>query len=118
MSKRYAFRHASLTKLGRSAALLVGTQSNGTDDLTLTITASTIISASVSLTLSPALAALLLKPYGEEDRRGIWRTLAVPLNRFFAAFNRQFERLSLGYGAPMAAADAIAALVTVQLSWS
>jgi CO/xanthine dehydrogenase FAD-binding subunit len=41
LSKRFAFRHASLTKLGRSAALLVGTQSNGTDDLVLTITAST-----------------------------------------------------------------------------
>src|SRR6266851_3879396 len=32
----------------------------------LTITASTIISATVSLTLSPALAALLLKPHGGE----------------------------------------------------
>lgn len=39
LSKRFAFRHASLTKLGRSAALLVGTQSDG--DLLLTITAAT-----------------------------------------------------------------------------
>jgi len=41
LSKRFAFRHASLTKLGRSAALLIGTQGKGTDDLVLTITAST-----------------------------------------------------------------------------
>lgn len=41
LSKRYAFRRASLTHLGRSAALLVGTQTPGTDDLLLTITAAT-----------------------------------------------------------------------------
>ena len=39
LSKRFAFRHASLTKLGRSAALLIGTQSKS--DLLLTITAAT-----------------------------------------------------------------------------
>jgi CO/xanthine dehydrogenase FAD-binding subunit len=39
LSKRYAFRHASLTKLGRSAALIVGTQ--GSDGLVITITAAT-----------------------------------------------------------------------------
>jgi CO/xanthine dehydrogenase FAD-binding subunit len=39
LEKRFAFRHASLTKLGRSAALLIGTQSKG--DLLLTITAAT-----------------------------------------------------------------------------
>jgi CO/xanthine dehydrogenase FAD-binding subunit len=39
LKKRFAFRHASLTKLGRSAALLVGTQDKG--DLLLTITAAT-----------------------------------------------------------------------------
>jgi CO/xanthine dehydrogenase FAD-binding subunit len=39
LEKRFAFRHASLTKLGRSAALLIGTQAK--DDLLLTITAST-----------------------------------------------------------------------------
>src|SRR4029077_15190893 len=63
----------------------------------LTITASTVISATVSLTLSPALAALRLKPHGEEARPGIWRTLGRPFNAFFAGFNRLFERLSSGY---------------------
>ncbi len=64
----------------------------------LTITASTIISASVSLTLSPALAALLLKPHGEAPKAGIRRTLSRPFNAFFSGFNRLFERLSAGYG--------------------
>ena len=37
----------------------------------LTIAASTIISAIVSLTLSPALAALLLRPHGHEREAGL-----------------------------------------------
>jgi CO/xanthine dehydrogenase FAD-binding subunit len=41
LRKRFAFRHASLTKLGRSAALIVGTRGNAGDDLLLTITAAT-----------------------------------------------------------------------------
>jgi CO/xanthine dehydrogenase FAD-binding subunit len=40
LAKRYALRRASLVKLGRSAALLIGTRGND-DDLLLTITAST-----------------------------------------------------------------------------
>ena len=64
----------------------------------LTIAASTIISAMVSLTLSPALAALLLKPHGHEQRSGLWKTVSVPFDLFFARFNRLFEQLSQGYG--------------------
>ena len=41
LEKRYAFRRATLTHLGRSAAVLIGTQSPGTRDLLLTITAAT-----------------------------------------------------------------------------
>jgi HAE1 family hydrophobic/amphiphilic exporter-1 len=63
----------------------------------LTITASTIISAIVSLTLSPALAALLLKPHGGEPETGVWAALSRPINAFFSGFNALFERLSLGY---------------------
>jgi AcrB/AcrD/AcrF family len=62
------------------------------DDVT-----STIISVMVSLTLSPALAALLLKPHKNEPKSGIWTTLSRPTNIFFAGFNKLFERLSLGY---------------------
>ena len=65
----------------------------------LTIAASTIISAIVSLTLSPALAALLLRPHDDEVRSGFWRTVSRPFNLFFSGFNRMFDRLSLGYAA-------------------
>jgi CO/xanthine dehydrogenase FAD-binding subunit len=41
LSKRFAFRRASLTHLGRSAALLIGTRSKAGDDLLITITAAT-----------------------------------------------------------------------------
>jgi len=41
LSKRFAFRRASLTQLGRSAALVIGTRSTAADDLLITITAAT-----------------------------------------------------------------------------
>jgi hydrophobe/amphiphile efflux-1 (HAE1) family protein len=63
----------------------------------LTITASTVISAIVSLTLSPALAALFLRPHAQDERPGTWRTMSQPFNVFFAGFNRVFEKLSSGY---------------------
>jgi HAE1 family hydrophobic/amphiphilic exporter-1 len=56
----------------------------------LTIAGATIISAVNSLTLSPALAAILLKPHKHNDRPGIF-TRAANL------FNRNFDRLSHGY---------------------
>jgi multidrug efflux pump len=63
----------------------------------LTIAASTIISALVSLTLSPALAALFLRPHGHEEKSGVLAAIGRPFELFFAAFNRAFDRLSLGY---------------------
>ena len=62
----------------------------------LTIATSTIISAVVSLTLSPALASLLLRPHDREERPEFWTTVSRPFNLFFAGFNRMFDRLSLG----------------------
>ncbi len=41
LTKRFAFRRTSLTHLGRSAALIVGTQTKTGDDLLLTVTAAT-----------------------------------------------------------------------------
>ncbi len=63
----------------------------------LTIAISTVISSFNSLTLSPALARLLLKPQGEADdvlTRGMNRVFG----RFFDMFNRFFHRASGGYG--------------------
>ncbi len=50
----------------------------------VTISISVVISGLVALTLSPALCALMLKPH-------------EPPNRFFAAFNRWFERVTAHY---------------------
>ncbi|MFC3614143.1 efflux RND transporter permease subunit [Lutimaribacter marinistellae] len=61
----------------------------------LTITASTAISLLVSLTLTPALAAMLLKPHGA-SKPGL---LARPAVWALGKFNRGFDRASDGYGA-------------------
>src|SRR3546814_15584418 len=60
----------------------------------VTIATATVISLILSLTLSPALAALLLKP---NDRRGDRHAIVRALHRAGDAFNRGFERLSDGY---------------------
>jgi multidrug efflux pump len=63
----------------------------------LTITISTIISAFNSLTLSPALAALLLKSHDSKPDR-LTRILNTLFGRWlFNPFNRIFERGSTGY---------------------
>jgi len=79
----------------------------------LTITASTIISAIVSLTLSPALAALLLRPHSHDERRGLLRILTRPFAVFFSGFNRLFDKLSSGYGALTRRVLRVAALMLV-----
>jgi multidrug efflux pump len=62
----------------------------------LTIAISTVISAFNSLTLSPALAALLLKEHGAAPDR-LTRILNGVLGGFFRPFNRFFARFSEGY---------------------
>ncbi|MDO6514313.1 efflux RND transporter permease subunit [Neptuniibacter sp. 2_MG-2023] len=63
----------------------------------LTITISTVISAFNSLTLSPALSALLLKPHGAKPDL-LTRILNAIFGRFiFRPFNRLFEKGSLAY---------------------
>ncbi|WP_129641619.1 efflux RND transporter permease subunit [Peristeroidobacter agariperforans] len=57
----------------------------------LTIAISTVISAINSLTLSPALASLLLKPHGAKPD-ALTRGMDKVLGRFFRAFNNFFHR--------------------------
>jgi HAE1 family hydrophobic/amphiphilic exporter-1 len=66
----------------------------------LTIASSTIISLFVSLTLSPALAALLLKPHRKagEEHHGLFYWLTWPIRIFFKGFNWGMDKLSAGYG--------------------
>src|SRR6185503_9112121 len=63
----------------------------------LTIAVATILSAFNSLTLSPAMCALLLQPH-DAEKDWFARLWDRALGRFFLAFNRGFERLSGGYG--------------------
>jgi hydrophobe/amphiphile efflux-1 (HAE1) family protein len=60
----------------------------------VTVAAATIISAFNSLTLSPALCALLLKPHDAHAREGL---LIRPIHAAFALFNRGFDHLAAGY---------------------
>ena len=91
----------------------------------VTISASTIISLLLSLTLSPALAAMLLKP--KSDHRAESGVMGV-LHRAGDSFNERFGRLSEWYGgitrritaAPKKALTAYAGLValTLTLFWA
>jgi multidrug efflux pump len=63
----------------------------------MTIAISTVISAFNSLTLSPALAALLLKGH-DAPRDWLTRGMDRVLGRFFAGFNKVFHRGSDAYG--------------------
>jgi multidrug efflux pump len=62
----------------------------------LTIAISTVISAFNSLTLSPALAALLLKGHGAR-KDGVTRVIDRVLGGFFKRFNRVFDKTGTRY---------------------
>jgi hydrophobe/amphiphile efflux-1 (HAE1) family protein len=59
----------------------------------LTIAGATIISLIVSLTLSPAMCALLLKPHQENRYEPRWWR---PIHALFGYFNRAFDQLGFG----------------------
>ncbi|WP_010160635.1 efflux RND transporter permease subunit [Sphingomonas sp. PAMC 26617] len=61
----------------------------------VTISTATIISLLLSLTLSPALAAMLLKPHTDAHSGG---RLTRLVRRVGDGFNRGFERMSTAYG--------------------
>ncbi len=80
------------------AAFISGISGQFFRQFAVTIAASTVISCLVSLTLSPALCALLFKPHVAAVELRQRALLLRPLFGFFAAFNRAFEWLSDRYG--------------------
>jgi hydrophobe/amphiphile efflux-1 (HAE1) family protein len=77
------------------SAFITGISGQFYRQFALTIAGATVISLIVSLTLSPALCALLLKPQHGERRERLWER---PIRGFFRIFNRAFDGLARGYG--------------------
>ena len=78
------------------SAFITGISGQFYRQFALTIAGATVISLLVSLTLSPALCALLLQPPPEEHVKAVW--WSRPIVGFFRVFNRYFEMLTRGYG--------------------
>ena len=77
------------------SAFITGISGQFYRQFALTIAGATIVSCTVSLTLSPALCALLLKPHDPQHRDRWWE---VPIHGFFRLFNFGFDRFARGYG--------------------
>src|ERR1700676_3212878 len=78
-------------------AFIVGLSGQFYKQFALTIAISTVISAFNSLSLSPALAALLLQSHDAKKDR-FTRAIDFAFGWFFKLFNRFFGRASGGYG--------------------
>ncbi|RAU20123.1 hydrophobe/amphiphile efflux-1 family RND transporter [Paramagnetospirillum kuznetsovii] len=79
------------------AAFIPGISGQFFRQFAVTIAASTVISLIVSLTLSPALCALLFRGHGPNDHHDD-TTWTRPFTLFFKGFNKGFDRLASGYG--------------------
>jgi hydrophobe/amphiphile efflux-1 (HAE1) family protein len=77
------------------SAFITGISGQFYRQFALTIAGATVISLIVSLTLSPALCALLLRPHQEQRRAAWWQW---PVLGFFRLFNGSFDFLARGYG--------------------
>ncbi len=76
------------------SAFITGISGQFYRQFALTIAGATVISLITSLTLSPALCAILLKKH--EDRKTYW--WSRPIKVFFGYFNSGFEWVADGYG--------------------
>jgi hydrophobe/amphiphile efflux-1 (HAE1) family protein len=92
------------------AAFITGLSGQFYRQFALTIAGATVISLIVSLTLSPAMCALLLKPHAKRGREQWW---ARPIRGFFRGFNFGFDALGRGYGWLTARIVRFAALMLV-----
>jgi hydrophobe/amphiphile efflux-1 (HAE1) family protein len=114
-------------------AFLPGLSGQFFQQFAVTIAVATAISALCSLTLSPALASLTLRPHAGHDGEGAPpRRRRDPLSRaigaFFGVFNRAFDALARGYArlvravlrvrVPMLAAYAVLVGLAGWLLWA
>jgi hydrophobe/amphiphile efflux-1 (HAE1) family protein len=96
-----------LTAVFVPSAFITGISGQFYRQFALTIAGATLISLLVSLTLSPALCAKLLKPH--EDRKP--SPLLRPVHMFFGLFNRGFSAFSRGYSRLVARVVSIAGIM-------
>jgi hydrophobe/amphiphile efflux-1 (HAE1) family protein len=92
------------------SAFITGISGQFYRQFALTIAGATVISLIVSLTLSPAMCALLLKPHDPHHRARWWE---LPVTGFFKVFNFGFDRLGRGYGFLAARTVRVAALMLI-----
>ena len=78
------------------SAFITGISGQFYKQFALTIAGATVISLVVSLTLSPAMCALVLKPHTEKEEEP--KGLMAPVKRFFNGFNYYFDKMSHAYG--------------------
>jgi HAE1 family hydrophobic/amphiphilic exporter-1 len=83
-----------LTAVFIPTAFLEGISGEFYRQFAITVASATVISAAVSLTLSPALSAMLLKPKKHHSKVKQWER---PLVWFFAKFDALFDRASQSY---------------------
>src|SRR5215510_1814606 len=92
------------------SAFITGISGQFYRQFALTIAGATVISLVVSLTLSPALCAMMLKPHHEMQDGHWW---SKPIHGFFGLFNRYFDMLTRGYGKLSAKLVRIAVMMLV-----
>jgi hydrophobe/amphiphile efflux-1 (HAE1) family protein len=92
------------------AAFITGISGQFYRQFALTIAGATVISLIVSLTLSPAMCALLLKPHDPQHRDRWWER---PIHKFFFHFNLYFDKFARGYGVVAARVVRIAVLMLI-----
>ncbi|MGP1395512.1 MAG: efflux RND transporter permease subunit [Inquilinaceae bacterium] len=95
------------------AAFIPGISGQFFRQFAVTIATATVISVFVSLTLSPALCAILLPPHKSEEEKGRGPVLLRPIRAFFRGFNRGFDSLSAGYAGLTRRLIRVTALVLV-----
>jgi hydrophobe/amphiphile efflux-1 (HAE1) family protein len=83
-----------LTAVFVPSAFITGISGQFYRQFALTIAGATVISLVVSLTLSPALCAMLLKPHNNHGKPTL---IMRPVHAFFRAFNWSFDKMSAGY---------------------